>query len=59
MLNDPSFNPDDPLRWNEVMAHLRRLTEAENPKREPRRAPENKRPPAPRRARRNGKTSDK
>jgi hypothetical protein len=27
MLNGPSFNPDDPLRWREVLAHLQRLTE--------------------------------
>jgi hypothetical protein len=30
-------DPDDPLRWREVLAHLQRLTDAENPKREPRR----------------------
>jgi hypothetical protein len=54
------FDDPDPLRWREVLAHLQWLTAAEtNPKREPRRASDNKLPPAPRRARRNGKTSDK
>jgi hypothetical protein len=26
-----SFNPDDPLGWNDVMAHLWRLTANEKP----------------------------